>query len=88
MDTIPPPGPDIPLAADGNALAPARLEAQIGAAMLAQPHLSSLVGGLTRQLKIRLPIALVEEARRKAGDIRDDELLIQLALLHLVSRGE
>ncbi len=67
---------------------PASLHSQLALAMQSQPHLNSLVGGLTRHLKIRLPIALMEEARRKAGDLGDDEALIQLALLHLVSRGE
>jgi len=67
---------------------PVSLQSQLLLAMQTQPHLSSLVGGLTRHLKIRLPIALMEEARRKAGDLADDEALIQLALLTLVSRSE
>lgn len=64
------------------------LEQQIRDAVESQPHLSSLVGGLTRLIKIRLPIALMEEARTKLGDVSDDEALIELALLHLISKGE
>ena len=64
------------------------MEERFEAIVAGQPHLSSLLGGLTRLVKVRLPIALIEEARNRASGALSDEETIEAALLHYVAERD
>lgn len=70
-----------PSATPEKPVLPARLQAE-----LAEARARHMEAGIGRTMKTRLPLGLVEAAKKSSGITSDDELL-HAALVHLVMDG-